>query len=96
MKKVVPGVLLILAIATTLFAVFGGESYSKLFSMRRALLLQKEKNGELKTQVLQLRRQVRSLQEDDRSLEKAARNELGLARPKDFVFIFESKKDEQR
>jgi cell division protein FtsB len=38
-----------------------------------------------------LRREVQGLQSDSRTVEKAARSELGMARPDEVVVIFEKK-----
>ena len=40
-------------------------------------------------QIGRLRREVSGLQNSDRVLEKAARNELGMAHPDDLIFIFD-------
>ena len=42
-----------------------------------------------------LKSQVYNLQNDPRALEKAARNELGMARPNERIFIFEKDKEKQ-
>jgi len=49
---------------------------------------QQERNSALQGKVDSLRREVLSLQHDKRALERAARNELGLARPDEKIFIF--------
>jgi cell division protein FtsB len=41
-----------------------------------------------------LKREVTGLQSDPRSVEKAARSELGMARPDEMIVIFEKKKGE--
>ena len=92
MKRYVSYVILTCALIIALLALFGDDSFSKLSAMRRGLEFQREKNAELDRDVKGLRREVMGLKSDDRTLEKAARNELGLARPNELVFIFEDQK----
>ena len=73
-----------------LFTIFGDESYSKLGQIRSAISHQKEKNDVLRSRVDKLKAQVEGLQQDDRELEKAARSELGMARPNEQIFLFDS------
>lgn len=89
MKAFVPVILLGFATVAVILTIFGGESYGRLNESRRALLSQQDSNHQLKTRVDSLKREVRGLQSDNRSLEKTARNELGLARSDEMVFIFE-------
>ncbi len=67
----------------------GDGSYLKLLSLRKSLETQKEKNLEAEQNIAELRRTAHGIIADDRELEKAARNQLGLARPGERVFIFE-------
>lgn len=91
MKKVLPTVLLLLAAALTLKAIFANDSYGRLSELQTLLKRQRESNQELKGNVEGLKRQLSALEHDPRALEKAARNELVLARPDEMVFIFDEK-----
>lgn len=91
MKKVLPTVLLLLAAALTLKAIFADDSYGRLKELQVLLRRQRESNQELKANVEGLKRQISSLEHDSRALEKAARNELVLARPGEMVFLFDEK-----
>jgi cell division protein FtsB len=92
MKKVFPTLLLLFAAALTFKAIFANDSYGRLRELQVLLHRQREANQELKVNVLGLKRQISSLQQDPRTLEKAARNELVLARPGEMVFIFDDKR----
>lgn len=81
--------LLVGAIITTLISVFGGDNLTRLHALTTSLAQQREKNEELSGYVDSLRREVHGLRSDDRVLEKAARNELGMARPDEMVVLFE-------
>ena len=87
-------VLLVGAIITTLISIFGGDNLTRLHGLANSLAQQREKNEELGGYVASLRREVHGLRSDDRVLEKAARNELGMARPDEMVILFEEGKKE--
>lgn len=89
MKSVVLAGLLFCALGAAALSLVGDGSYSRMQTLKRNLLVQKDKNSELKSQVTNLAEEVYGIQNDARALEKAARNELGLARPGEMVVIFE-------
>ena len=92
MKRFAGLVLLAFTVITVLFLIFGDESYSNLRALERSVKLQTERNANLDTYVSDLKSTVRSLRYDDRAIEIAARNELGMARPDEIIFFFEEKK----
>ena len=79
----------ICAFVATLFSLFGEESYPRFLGLQGHLKLQEERNAQAKSQVEELRGKHKRLGTDLRSLEKAARNELGVARPDDLIVVFE-------
>lgn len=90
-KELAPFVLIVLGLVTAVLSLFGEDSYSKLTTLKKAVSMQQQENQSLGDKVNKLRYDVQSLREDDRALEKAARNQLGLARPNEEIFIFEKK-----
>ncbi len=95
-KEWAPLVVTICALLTVVLSLFGQNNYSRLTSLRRGVLEQSEENHALRNKVELLRTRVLSLREDERELEKAARNELGLARPNEQVFIFDKRAPSKR
>jgi len=91
MKGLAPGIVLLCALVAALFSLFGDDSYGRMQSLEKSLSAQQQKNGQLNARVSELNREVYGLQHDDRILEKAARNELGMARPDEMIFIFDKK-----
>ena len=85
------GTLVLLAgsLVALIVSLVSGESYSHLTSLRNSLSSQREKNEELNRYVTSLRHEVRSLRTEPRALEKAARNELGMARPGEIIVFFD-------
>lgn len=90
MRGIAPAVILLCALVAALFSLFGDDSFDRMQSLERSLIAQQSKNSELHGKVRNLKEEVFGLQHDDRVLEKAARNELGMARPSEMVFIFDS------
>ncbi len=88
MRLLTPVIIFFLAAITVAFTLFGDGSYGDLARLRDTLAGQRRKNETLDEQVAGLKRDVTTLQTDDRALEKAARNELGMARPDELVFFF--------
>jgi cell division protein FtsB len=73
------------------FSFLSDDGFSRLTSLNKSLELQQRANARLEDNVQSLKRQVIGLQNDVRTVEKAARSELGMARPDELVVIFEKK-----
>jgi cell division protein FtsB len=86
--------LLLGALALAAFSFLSDDGFGKLAALNRNLEQQQRTNLKLADTVGALKREVRGLQSDPRVVEKAARSELGMARPGEMVVIFE-KRDPQ-
>lgn len=93
MQKAVPLVVLCATLTIAYFTFLGDESYSKLGAIRHSVAAQKEDNEQTRRKISELRKQIYELQNDPRTLEKTVRNELGLARQGELIFIFENYAD---
>ena len=91
MKHYAAILLILSALSAALISLVGDDSYSKMRSLEKSVELQREKNLELTETVQEMRGVVRGLRSDPRAIEKAARNELGLARPDEQIFVFEKR-----
>ncbi len=91
MKHYAAILLILSALSAALISLVGDDSYSKMRSLEKSVELQREKNLELTETVQDMRGVVRGLRSDPRAIEKAARNELGLARPDEQIFVFEKR-----
>ncbi|RMG45044.1 MAG: hypothetical protein D6719_00825, partial [Candidatus Dadabacteria bacterium] len=78
------------------FSLLAGDGFHYLNSLKKVLGHQREQNLVLEKQVENLRREVYFLENDDRALEKAVRNELGMMAPDEMLFIFDKKSERQR
>lgn len=95
MKQYIALSLLVGACAVALFSLFGDDSYSHMRSLRRNIDNQQDKNVELEAKVSKLQAEIASLRYDDKELETTARNELGMARPNELIFRFDSSLEEE-
>lgn len=95
MKQLTPIILLVFAILITLFSFIGDDSFTHLGALKEQLQYEQRQNEALSATVSDLKTQVVGLQNDPRVLEKAARNELGMVRDDEVVFIFEEKSSEK-
>jgi len=86
-------ILLILlgALAVAAFSFLSDDGFGKLSSLNNTLEQQQRTNSKLASTVQALKREVLGLQSDPRTVEKAARSELGMARPGEMVVIFDKK-----
>jgi cell division protein FtsB len=87
-------VLLVCALIAAIASFVVDDGFGKLSSLQSSLDLQRRTNSRLDENVQQLKRRTAGLTTDPRAIEKAARSELGMARPDELVVIFE-KKDEK-
>lgn len=90
-KEWAPLAVTVCALLTVVLSLFGEDSYERLQGLRRAVIVQERENAAMLEKVSTLRTKIRGLREDERELEKAARNELGLARPNEQVYIFDKR-----
>jgi cell division protein FtsB len=66
------------------FGERGLSQYRRLAQERREL---EKRNQQLAEEIRQMRLEVRRLRDDDVALEKAARNDLGMVRPGELIFV---------
>ncbi|MCA1961851.1 MAG: septum formation initiator family protein [Desulfomonile sp.] len=80
-------VLLAIVASTSFLIVEKGLVHKRTLQEKRAFLEREHK--ELTTDVRALERRLRSLRDDPRAVEKAAKCKLGMARPEEIVYIFD-------
>jgi cell division protein FtsB len=93
MRKLAPFIMIALAIVTGFFTFSGEGTYQRLMTARRSLARQEAHNMELSDTVRDLKHEVYGLNNSNRILEKAARNELGMARPDEMIIVFDHSKE---
>jgi cell division protein FtsL len=78
---------LILFVALAVGALIGDRGFFYLFEQQRRADVLRREVDELKTENARLGSEIASLRSDPRAIERIAREELGLARPGETVFI---------
>lgn len=91
MKITAPMILLTCAVLAALFSFLTDDGFARLNALSHSLEQQQRTNARLDDSVQALRKQVSGLQSDPRTVEKAARSDLGMARSDEMVVIFEKK-----
>ena len=90
-QKIAPLAILTLAFITLGFLFWGESTYERVTTLKTNLHQQREKNLDLTQKVDKLKSEIYGIKNDPRALEKAARNELGMARPGEVIYLFDKK-----
>ena len=88
-----PFILILSCLVLALVSLINDGGVARKRTLEQNLERQRAKNEELKGYVNGLRKEIYALSHDNRAIEKAARNELGMARPNELVFFFEESKN---
>lgn len=91
MRSTATLVLLLCALVAAALSFLSDDGFLKLSALNRNLEQQQRTNQKLSDNVQALQREVQGLQSDPRTIEKAARSELGMAKPGEMIVIFEKK-----
>jgi cell division protein FtsB len=91
MRSTATILILLCALVAAAFSFLSDDGFSRLTALHRSLEQQQRTNEKLSETVQGLQRAVDGLQADARIVEKAARSELGMAKPGELVVIFEKK-----
>lgn len=89
LRNIAPIVIIILAVLIGIGAVTGPEGYFRLPQLETRLAAERSANDNLRQSVNNLKVEIWDLQHQDRALEKAARNQQGLARDNELVYFFD-------
>ena len=87
MRRVTSFLLLALSGILLFFAVTGPHGLLHLRAVDREIDLMAEKNRELDTEIHSLQNQIYGVQKSDHVLEEHAREQLGLSKPGEIVYI---------
>ncbi len=93
MKGLIPIAILISLIVVVVISIVGKDGYPHLEALRQSLDRQNSRNEDRQVYIKDLKAEVYSLERDDRALEKAARENLGMARPNEEVYFFEDSEE---
>jgi cell division protein FtsB len=96
MQHLTPVALFCIAVMLLFFTVTGNHGVLQLQRINNELEAYDRKNGQLESDIHDVQTRISQLQHDDSALEKIAREELGLARRNETVYIFSNAKTEDR
>lgn len=83
--------ILVIALVAVTSSLLGSGGFERRSALEASVAAQRARNRALSNEVNLLKREVYGLQQVPRELEKAARNNLGMARPDEFIFIFDER-----
>lgn len=81
--------LLVGALIVSAVSLVSSGSFSSLVGLQRSIVAEELANQRRVNRVIEMRSEIDGLMHDPRVLERAARNELGLARPNELIFFFD-------
>jgi len=88
---IAPFSLLVIAIVLLSIEIFEADGLPRYRALRQELETMESRNERVRERVRELKREVRALREDPGTIERVARDELGLVRRGEFVFQFDAK-----
>ena len=77
-----------LSLVLAVFVVIGDHGILKLSAINNELRLIESKNRELESDIVDVKNKIYSIDNNNLTLEKRAREELGLAKKGEMVYIF--------
>ncbi len=80
-----------LSVAALPFEVFSEKGFVRYRKLQKELTGLKERNDRLAGEIRKMEGEIRDLRDDDFKLEQTARDELGMIRDGEFVFIVEER-----
>ena len=92
MNRISTIIILLLALLMMCFTVAGNHGLLHLRRLDREVDSLRRKNEELAAEATTLKSQLDAAQNSETTLEKAAREQLGLAKPNETVYIFPERK----
>lgn len=92
MKKAFkPAALILVILVLIVFTTYGSHGLLHLREINNELAVLQKKNNALESEITVVSRDINDLKNQNFALEKKAREELGLSRPDEIVYIFNPK-----
>ncbi len=89
--RIVIAAVIAVAVAALPFEVFSEKGFTHYKKLKRELAALKKSNNAIEKDIFRLEREISDLRNDDFSLERVARDELGMIREGEIVFIVEER-----
>lgn len=88
MNKLTAYILTIAGLCSLFFSLAGPNGFIQLCRLKHELRSIEQKNNSLQKEIIEVNNSIFGYQNSNYILEQAAREELGLARPDEIVYIF--------
>lgn len=92
LERVLPVAILVVAVVGAPILIFSPQGLPRLRGLQKELGDVKEENAELRREIEALRGRVARLRDDRGAIERIARDNLGLVRPNEVVFQFQTRR----
>ncbi|MCS6898704.1 MAG: septum formation initiator family protein [Myxococcales bacterium] len=93
LERTLPALILIVAVVGAPAMILSAEGLPRLQALEQELAQVHRENGEQRRQIEFLHRSVQNLKDNPESVERIARDELGLVRKNEVVFQFSTAKN---
>ena len=80
--------IILISAVLALFTLAGDHGVLRLFNINREISRLAAQNSALESEIVSLKNKTHALAQNDFVLEKEAREQLGLARPGEVVYVF--------
>ena len=91
MKKLSGIIFFLITLLVLFFTATGKHGVLHLQKINNEVAILEEENRRLESEILDLKNKIYAIQNSDEAIEKAAREELGLSKPGEVVYIFPKK-----
>ncbi len=88
MNKITSFIILGIAICILGITLVGNRGFSSLMSLDKEIHALKEENKRLKSDIVNLKNKIYAVQHDPITIEKQAREEFGLSKEDEIVYVF--------
>lgn len=87
LKRLMVAAAVALGVGYMPFEIYGEKGIKQYLKLKQELHLIRDRNGKLKVRVSRIRSEIEALREDRETLERVARDELGLIKEGELVFV---------
>ena len=88
MNRLAQAVILTAIVVLSLFTVAGNHGLLRLFEVQGELRMLAEQNSKIESEIITMNNKIYAIRRSEFALEKNAREQLGLSKPGEIVYIF--------
>ena len=87
-RKLTPLAILLFATIIASFTIIGNHGVSHLISINKEINLLDAKKRSMDSEISEIKNEIYALEHNPLALEKKARQELGLSKPNETIYVF--------